>query len=107
MDSGASNSFIGEAFCQQVDLKHILTAIHTQVRLADGSTMMTSRKCEVSLTLQGVKLVNTCHIVPLLKEFDLIFGDRWLKVHGVALGMSMMIALSSRASADTPPSAAM
>ncbi len=85
MDSGASECFVSEAFCRRVGLKHVDTSVPTQVRMADGSPITTSRECEVSFTLQRVKLLATCYIVPLPEEFDLIIGDRWLNRHGVVL----------------------
>lgn len=85
MDSGASECFVSEAFCRRVGLKHVVTSVPTQVRMADGSPLMTSRKCEVGFTIQGVKFVATCYIVPLPEEFDVIIGERWLLPNGMVL----------------------
>ena len=77
VDSGASHCFIDAEFAQTHGFAH--RPSKSLVTLADGQQASTTTKCNVRIRIQGHVSEIDCFVLDMAQQFDVMFGDMWLR----------------------------
>jgi hypothetical protein len=93
-DSGASHSYISEAFVRRIGLRmHDAADDLEHVTLADGTTAPIQGVCSAHISLQHFRASAELLVVSLDDAYDLILGDAWLQQYGAVLDFGTRNAL--------------
>ncbi|KAJ1701330.1 hypothetical protein LUZ63_001109 [Rhynchospora breviuscula] len=81
IDTGSTHSFVNPALINP-DIRPISQTTPLLVRIADGTAMSTTTKCEeVNFTLQHHQLTGEVRLLNI-QGYDMILGMDWLSLHG-------------------------
>lgn len=76
-DTGATHCLISEKLVHEANL-HI-QPVHNWLSLPSGAQIMSKGTAVVTITIQSYKANVTCFVLPMSDQFDMIFGQDWLK----------------------------
>jgi hypothetical protein len=75
-DSGATRSFADITLVRENGI--ILREVNQPVQLADGSTVIVTHECTLTVRIQGFKSTINCLAMDLDQKFMVILGEDWL-----------------------------
>lgn len=85
-DSGATGCFADSDFVEEHGI--VLQETSRPVHLADGTIVVATHQCTLTIWIQNFKTTVTCLVISLDRKFSVILGDNWLEQHKAKLDFS-------------------